>query len=134
MVYVKLQPYRHTSLSIHRHLKLHSKYYGPFRVMEKIGNVAYRLLLPEGCQLHPTFHVSQLKKHLGTEAIPNPKPPLLDDQGNILIQPEAILEWKLIPRVQGDISIVVVQWRIKWLNLPMENHLGGCSVHPEGFS
>ena len=36
MVYVKLQPYKHTSLSIHRHLKLHSKYYGPFIVMEKM--------------------------------------------------------------------------------------------------
>uniref|UniRef100_A0A453EW67 Tf2-1-like SH3-like domain-containing protein n=1 Tax=Aegilops tauschii subsp. strangulata TaxID=200361 RepID=A0A453EW67_AEGTS len=99
MVYVKLQPYGHTSLSIHGHLKLHSKYYGPFRVMEKIGTVAYRLLLPEGCQLHPTFHVSQLKKHLGPEAVPNPKLPLLDEQGNILIQPEAILERKRIPRV-----------------------------------
>jgi hypothetical protein len=30
MVYLKLQPYRHTSLSIHRCLKLHFKYYRPF--------------------------------------------------------------------------------------------------------
>lgn len=58
MVYLKLQPYRHTSLSTHRCLKLHSKYYGPFRVLEKIGKAAYRLLLPEGCQLHNVFHVS----------------------------------------------------------------------------
>lgn len=64
MVYLKLQPYRHTSLSIHKSLKLHSKYYGPFRILERIGKVAYKLLLPEGCQLHPVFHVSQLKKHL----------------------------------------------------------------------
>jgi hypothetical protein len=49
MVYLKIQPYRHTSLSIHRSLKLHSKFYGPFRVLEKIGKVAYKLLLPEGC-------------------------------------------------------------------------------------
>jgi len=34
MVYLKLQPYRHSSLSIHRSLKLHSKYYGPFRILE----------------------------------------------------------------------------------------------------
>lgn len=33
MVYLKIQPYRHTSLSIHRSLKLHSKFYGPFRVL-----------------------------------------------------------------------------------------------------
>ena len=121
MVYVKLQPYRHTSLSIHRHLKLHSKYYGPFRVMERIGVVAYRLLLLEGYQLHPTFHVSQLKKHIGPEAVPNPTLPLLDEHGHILIQPKTLLERRLIPRVQGDISIPVVQWCIKWINLPMEN-------------
>ena len=121
MVYVKLQPYRHTSLSIHRHLKLHSKYYGPFRVMERIGPVAYHLLLPEGCQLHPTFHVSQLKKHIGPEAVPNPALPLLDEQGHILIQPETLLDRRLIPQVQGDISIPVVQWHIKWLNLLVEN-------------
>ena len=40
MVYLKIQPYRHTSLSIHRSLKLHSKFYGPFRVLEKVGKVA----------------------------------------------------------------------------------------------
>ena len=89
--------------------------------MERIGVVAYRLLLPEGCQLHPTFHVSRLKKHIGPAAVPNPKLPLLYEHGNILIQPEALLERRLIPRVQGDISIPVVQWRIKWLNLPVEN-------------
>lgn len=34
MAYLKLQPYRHTSLSPHNHLKLHSKFYGPFRVLQ----------------------------------------------------------------------------------------------------
>lgn len=46
MVYIKLQPYRHTSLSIHRKLKLHSKYYGPFKELEKIGRVAYKVSSP----------------------------------------------------------------------------------------
>lgn len=36
MVYLKIQPYWHTSLSLHRCAKLHSKYYGPFRVLERI--------------------------------------------------------------------------------------------------
>lgn len=40
MVYLKIQPYRHTYLSIHRHLKLHSKYYGPFRILKRVGNHA----------------------------------------------------------------------------------------------
>jgi hypothetical protein len=108
MVYLKLQPYKHTSLSIHRCLKLHSKYYGPFRVLGKIGNTSYKLLLPDGCKLHPTFHVSQLKKHLGAKAIPTPHLPLLNPDGTILIAPEAILDRKLIPRVQVPF---LFQWR-----------------------
>lgn len=78
MVYLKIQHYRHTSLSLHRSLKLNLKYYGPFRIMEKIGKVAYKLLLPEGCQLHPTFHVSQLKRHKGEKAMPSSELPLID--------------------------------------------------------
>jgi hypothetical protein len=33
MVYLKLQPYMHTSMGIHRSIKLHSKFYGPFKVL-----------------------------------------------------------------------------------------------------
>lgn len=115
MVYLKIQPYRHTSLSIHRSLKLHSKFYGPFRVLEKVGKVAYKLLLPEGCQLHLVFHVSQLKKHIGSTAVPSPELPLIDDKGNIKVAPMTILERRLIPRNNEP----VVQWLIHWTNLPV---------------
>jgi len=116
MVYLKIQPYRHTSLSLHRSLKLHSKFYGPFRVLEKIGKVAYKLLLPNGCLLHPVFHVSQLKKHLGPLVIPTPDLPLVDKNGNIKVAPETILERRLIPRNNEP----VVQWLIKWINLSVQ--------------
>ena len=114
MVYLKLQPYRHTSLSIHNSLKLNSKFYGPFRVLEKIGTAAYKLLLPEDCQLHPVFHVSQLKKHIGPQAIPTPHLPLIDQHGNIKVAPMEILEYRLIPRNNEPL----VQWLIQWTNLP----------------
>jgi hypothetical protein len=35
MAYLKLQPYRHTSPGIHKSIKLHSKFYGPFKVLQK---------------------------------------------------------------------------------------------------
>lgn len=41
MVYLKMQPYRETALGLRNALKLTSKYYGPFRVLEKVGRVAY---------------------------------------------------------------------------------------------
>lgn len=91
MVYLKLQPYRHTSLSTHKCLKLHSRYYGPFKVLAKIGKTAYKNLLPEGCQLHDVFHVIQLKQHLGPKAVPSPDLPLIDAKGTIKIAPAKIM-------------------------------------------
>lgn len=70
--------------------------------------------------MHPTFHVSQLKKHHGPLAVPEPTLPLIDDKGNIQTGPAAVLDRKLVPRKQGDISIPVVKWLIEWINLPVE--------------
>ncbi|GKF70570.1 hypothetical protein Tco_0203627, partial [Tanacetum coccineum] len=43
--------------------KLKPRYVGPFKVLEKLGSVAYKLELPEEIgRVHNTFHVSNLKK------------------------------------------------------------------------
>jgi hypothetical protein len=114
MAHLKLQAYMHNALGIHKCLKLHSKYYGPFKVIQKIGQVAYKLLLPDACAIHPVFHISQLKKHLGPKVIPQQALPLVDSDGNILMQPEALLDRRMIPSNNEP----MVQWLIKWINLP----------------
>lgn len=58
LVYLKVQPYKQTSLAIRSSLKLASKFYGPYEVLERIGLVAYKLHLPPDSQIHPIFHIS----------------------------------------------------------------------------
>lgn len=62
---VQLKPYRKESVAHRMHKKLCKKYFGPYKVLRKVNEVAYRLDLPEGSKIHPTFHVSRLKKFYG---------------------------------------------------------------------
>jgi hypothetical protein len=81
MVYLKMLPQREKALGHGNPLKLASKWYGPFKVLQTVGKCAYKLQLPEGTQLHDVFHVSHLKKHIGDHAVPNPSLPLLTPSG-----------------------------------------------------
>ena len=60
-VYLRLQPYRHFFVALHRNLKLSPQFFGPFQIIQKVGVVAYKLKLLENCKIHPMFHVSNLK-------------------------------------------------------------------------
>ena len=42
--------------------KLSPRYCGLFKILKRIGDVAYKLELSESSQVHPVFHVSKLKK------------------------------------------------------------------------
>jgi hypothetical protein len=120
MVYLKMQPHRETALGQGNALKLTPKFYGPFRVLTKIGKVAYKLLLPVGTKIHDTFHVNQLKLHRGPLVVPNPTLPLVTPEGKIKNSPLAVLERGQVPRSAGDYDVAVVQWLVLWDNLPAE--------------
>lgn len=117
MVYLKMQPYRTAAFGLKHALKLTSKYYGPFRVLQKVGNVAYKLQLPEGVGIHLVFHVSQLKRHCGKSAVPSPDLPLVGEDGKIKMEPTLVIETRAMPRN----NTLVTQWLVQWANLPLEN-------------
>jgi hypothetical protein len=113
MVYVKLQPFRHHAFGIHQSLKLTTKFYGPFKVTEKIGVASYRLQLAESAEIHPIFHVSQLKQHLGPKVVPQANLPLVTSEGYIKTEQFTVLETRALSRRDE----IVTQWRVHWHNL-----------------
>jgi hypothetical protein len=55
---------------------------GPFKIVEAVGNLAYRLDLPESMQIHDVFHVSLLQPvhpDFRADANPPPDPVIVDD-------------------------------------------------------
>ena len=60
---VKLRPHRQVTAIDFSHLKLAKCFYGPFQILSQIGQIAYKLHLPEGSCIHSIFHCSTLKPY-----------------------------------------------------------------------
>ncbi|GJW51000.1 hypothetical protein Tco_0092351 [Tanacetum coccineum] len=74
--------------------KLNPMYVGPFKVLKKVGEVAYKPELPEELsRVHNTFHVSNLKKCYADEPLAVPLDGLhFDDKLQFVEEPVEILE------------------------------------------
>jgi hypothetical protein len=66
-VFLRLQPYKKNSLKAENCQKLAPKFYGPYTILKHVGQVSYQLSLPSHSKLHPVFHVSCLKKVIGSK-------------------------------------------------------------------
>ena len=117
LVYLKLQPYRQQSAHKRVFHKLSAKYFGPFEVLEKVGSVAYKLKLPAYAKIHDVFHVSLLKKKLGSNVTAEAHLPHLSEAGTVKWEPEAVLQTRLVKR-RGEAA---AQWLIKWRGAEAED-------------
>ena len=114
-VYVKLRPYRQTSLAGNNYQKLGKCYYGPYQVIERVGPIVYKLALPSSTKIHHVFHCSLLKPHKGPMASDQSLPPTaLDNQP--IIEPLIILYHKWDNPDPPQLRVLV-----QWLGLPPEN-------------
>jgi hypothetical protein len=72
--------------------KLKPRFYGPYTIQRRIGEVAYELELPEGYKILNVFHVSCLNKALGHHVVTSTELPPFDEEGQLVLVPEEILE------------------------------------------
>ncbi|XP_038977535.1 uncharacterized protein LOC120108056 [Phoenix dactylifera] len=118
-VYLKLKPYQQKSLKDKFSHKLSQKFYGPLRIIERIGEVAYRLELPASSHLHPVFHVSLLKEKVGDLTLIAPDLPTFNEEGRLLLRPVEALKYRIWRR--GRERRKIWQVLIQWGGLPKED-------------
>ncbi|GKC31025.1 putative reverse transcriptase domain-containing protein, partial [Tanacetum coccineum] len=89
--------------------KLNPRYIGPFKIIDKVGIVAYRLELSEQLRrVHSTFHISNLKK---CEPLAIPLDEIqIDDKLHFIEEPVEIMDHEVKRLKQSRIPIMKVRW------------------------
>jgi hypothetical protein len=117
-VWIRLLHRPIASLDVKGCAKLGPRFYGPFQVLERIGDVAYKLKLPAGARLHDVFHVGLLKQFHGVPPSAPATLPLIH-YGRVCLEPEAVTKGRLARGRQE----VLVSWKgraaseTSWMNL-----------------
>jgi hypothetical protein len=106
--------------------KLLPKWVGPFRVLERIGPVAYRLELPPNMRCHAVFHVSLLKPFKTGPGRIQPPPPPLEVDADYEFEVEQLLDHR--PSRWGQRSHSKCDYFVKWLGYGAEHN----TWEPEG--
>ena len=96
--------------------KLRPRYFGPFKVIKKNSSVSYKLELPPAWgKLHPTFHISWLKKYVhGDSIVPELSSyvPEIEEDHIVLV-----LEMILNVRHKETRQKIITEFLVKWMDL-----------------
>nr|GEY13496.1 putative reverse transcriptase domain-containing protein [Tanacetum cinerariifolium] len=95
MVLLKVSPWK-VVVGFGKHKKLSPCYIGPFKILARVGLVAYTLELPEELkEIHSTFHVSNLKKCLAEDDVFISIDEIqLDDKLHMIKEPVEVMDRK----------------------------------------
>ena len=116
--------------------KLSPRFIGPFEILERIGQVAYRLALPPALSaVHDVFHVSALRRYVSDEThVLSYEDLVLDETLSYEEQPVKILDRKDKILRNKTIPLVKVLWRnskVEEATWELESVMQ--SQHPELF-
>eukprot|EP00882_Tetradesmus_deserticola_P000856 GHRQ01000930.1.p1 GENE.GHRQ01000930.1~~GHRQ01000930.1.p1 ORF type:complete len:1344 (+),score=98.92 GHRQ01000930.1:408-4034(+) len=110
--------------------KLLPRWIGPFKVLEQINPVAFRLELPSNLKVHNVFHISLLKPvAAGTSIVAVPPPTMID--GELEYEVEVIVSHRFVGHGK-------LQFLVKWLSYGVEHNTwepeANCANCPEKVS
>ncbi|GJX98506.1 putative reverse transcriptase domain-containing protein [Tanacetum coccineum] len=110
-VMLKVSPWKRV-VHFGKREKLNPRYVRPFKVLEKVGEVSYKLELPEELsRVHNTFHVSNLKKCYADEPLAVPLDGLhFDDKLQFVEEPIEITNREVKRLKRSHIPLVKVRW------------------------
>lgn len=114
MVLLKVSPWKGV-VRFGKKGKLAPRFVGPFRILKRVGKVAYKLdLPPELSNVHPTFHVSNLRKCLADESLHVPLDDIqIDEALHFVEKPVEIMDREVKKTRRETIPIVKVRWENK---------------------
>jgi hypothetical protein len=116
LVLLKLQPYAQKTVVNRPCPKLSFKFFGPYKIIARVGAVAYKLELPPDAHVHPVFHVSQLKPFHPCYSPVYTELPLLVDLSQGDVEPDQILNRRMVRKGNN----AIVQVLVKWTGLPAD--------------
>ncbi|XP_074283396.1 uncharacterized protein LOC141607945 [Silene latifolia] len=91
---------------------LSQKFVGPYEMLNRIGEVAYRLALPPALdKVHNVFHVSQLRSYVSDPThVLEPEHVEIDEQLSYVEEPKEILDRKVKKTRNGETALMKVLW------------------------